>query len=146
MRTCIFILILSMSLNIFSQDNDRRERIKALKVAYLTEQLELTKIEAEKFWPIYNAFEKEEDMQRRLGREKRKNLSDDITESEAKSMLNDMIAYESERQKQKVDFIENLIKILPAKKIIKLKVAEDEFNKKMFDEYKKRKDSGKDKP
>jgi len=135
-----------MSLNIFSQDNDRRERIKALKVAYLTEQLELTKIEAEKFWPIYNAFEKEEDMQRRLGREKRKNLSDDITESEAKSMLNDMIAYESERQKQKVDFIENLIKILPAKKIIKLKVAEDEFNKKMFDEYKKRKDSGKDKP
>lgn len=146
MRTFIFILILSVSLNSFSQDNDRHERIKALKVAYLTEQLALTKTEAEKFWPIYNAFEKEEDMQRKLGREKRKNLSDDITESEAKSILIDMVAYESEKQKMKVDFIESLIKILPAKKIIKLRIAEDEFNKKMFEEYKKRRETKKDKP
>ena len=36
-----------------------REKIKALKVAYLTEQLNLTSSEAEKFWPIYNRFEKE---------------------------------------------------------------------------------------
>lgn len=130
----------------FSQDNDRRERIKALKVAYITEQLELSKTEAEKFWPIYNSFENEEVMQRKLAREKRKSISDDITESEAKSLLNDMIVYESERQKLKVDFIESLIKILPAKKIVKLKIAEDEFNKKIFEEYKKRRESKKNKP
>ncbi|MGJ8593437.1 MAG: sensor of ECF-type sigma factor [Aquaticitalea sp.] len=144
MRTLLFILLFSVSLSGFSQDDDRRERIKALKVAYLTEQLDLSKSEAEKFWPIYNAYENEEAMQRRLGKEKRKAISNNITESEAKSVLNDLIAYETERQKLKVDFIESLIKILPAKKIIKMKIAEDEFNKKMFEEYKKRKGQHKD--
>ena len=36
---------------------EKKEEIYALKVAFITNKLPLTSSEAEKFWPIYNAFE-----------------------------------------------------------------------------------------
>jgi len=33
------------------------DRVKAYKIAYITDQLSLTEKEAQKFWPIYNAHE-----------------------------------------------------------------------------------------
>ena len=35
------------------------EKIEALKVAYITQQLNLTPEEAQRFWPIYNAYKNE---------------------------------------------------------------------------------------
>ncbi len=37
----------------------RQEKIKALYVAYISQQLELNPAEAEKFWPIHTQFEAE---------------------------------------------------------------------------------------
>lgn len=147
MRTLIIALLLSVSLHSFSQDNDRRERIKALKVAYLTEQLELSKTEAQQFWPIYNTFEEKEHELRKENYSKRKEINfESLSEQDAKKMIDDMVSAEKKKQELRENFIRDLQKILPSKKIIKLKVAEDEFNKKMFEEFKKRKDSKKGKP
>ncbi|MCK7589968.1 sensor of ECF-type sigma factor [Subsaxibacter sp. CAU 1640] len=147
MRTLIIALLLSVSLHSFSQDNDRRERIKALKVAYLTEQLELSKTEAQQFWPVYNTFEEKEHELRKENYSKRKEINfESLSEQEAKKMIDDMVSAEKKKQELRENFIRDLQKILPSKKIIKLKVAEDEFNKKMFEEFKKRKDSKKGKP
>lgn len=38
---------------------DRWEKYKSEKVAFITTKLDLTPQEAEKFWPVYNALEKE---------------------------------------------------------------------------------------
>ena len=64
-----YILILSLLLGSFSvalaQDNPtgdditRQERVKALYVAYVTQQLALTPEEAQKFWPVHTQFETE---------------------------------------------------------------------------------------
>lgn len=136
----IILFVLLASWSTFSQDLNKREKIKSLKVAFITERLALTQTEAQKFWPIYNAYEIEKDMQRRLGYEKRKQISEDISEAQAKVMLNDLIKFERERENLRIDFIESLVnqKVLPAKKILQLRTAEDEFNRKMLHEYKKR--------
>jgi endoglucanase Acf2 len=147
MKTIITILFLSLSLQSFSQDDDRRERIKALKVAYLTEQLELSTTEAQKFWPIYNDFEEKEQQLRKEKYSKRKETDvESLSEAEAKKMIEDMIATDKKKQELRETFIKDLQKILSSKKIIKLKIAEDQFNKKMFEEYKKRRDSKKGQP
>ena len=134
----MFVTLTSWST--FSQSSDKREKIKSLKIAFITERLALTEAEAQKFWPIYNAYDTEKDMQRRLGYEKRKEISDDVTEPQARVILIDFIKFERDRESLRVDFIESLLnlKVLPAKKILKLKTAEDEFNRKMLHEYKKR--------
>lgn len=67
MKKYIFILTLllgSISLA-FAQENPpadeltRQEKIKALYVAYVTQQLALTPEEAQKFWPVHTQFETE---------------------------------------------------------------------------------------
>ena len=35
------------------------EKIKALKIAFITQKLQLTPEEAQKFWPIYDQYERE---------------------------------------------------------------------------------------
>lgn len=36
---------------------DKHEKIQALKIAFLTQKLELTTEEAQKFWPLFNRYE-----------------------------------------------------------------------------------------
>lgn len=146
MKPFIIAILLFVSFHSFSQDGDKHERIKALKVAYLTEQLQLSKTEAQQFWPIYNAFDEQEQSFRKERYSKRKKTDvESLSEQEAKKVIEDMISTENEKHELRENFIKDLQKILPAKKIIKLRIAEDEFNKKMFEEYKKRRDSKKNK-
>ena len=58
MRTSIIIIsLLLFSNSAFAQKDGRiRERIKAQRVAYITDKLDLSPAEAQKFWPIYNQF------------------------------------------------------------------------------------------
>ncbi len=139
MKKIIIILCIALtSWSTFSQHSEKREKIKSLKVAFITERLELKETEAQKFWPIYNAYESKKDEQRRMGHDRHKQISEDMTEAQAKAILKDLIAFEKEREHLRSNYIESLLKVMPAKKIIQLKFAEEEFNRKMLHEYKKR--------
>lgn len=131
------VFILSFSICSFSQGN--RDKIKTLKIAYLTEKLDLSEKEAQQFWPIYNAFEEENFKLRRQSFEGKKNINFEILkEEEAITTLKEMRAFETKRITLKNNFIDDLLKILSAKKIILLEKAEDDFKHKMFEEFKNR--------
>lgn len=59
------VLILVLFLGSFSfvkaqeQHEQRAEKIQALKIAFITQKLELTTEEAQRFWPVYNRYEAE---------------------------------------------------------------------------------------
>ncbi len=62
MKKYLFILfaIFTFSLANAQNGNEQRiEKIQALKIAFITQRLDLTSAEAEKFWPIYNDYEHE---------------------------------------------------------------------------------------
>ena len=57
----LFVMLVSCS-GIKAQDpeNDTRaEKIQSLKIAFISQKLQLTTDEAEKFWPIYNQYDNE---------------------------------------------------------------------------------------
>jgi Skp family chaperone for outer membrane proteins len=61
-----YILILFLIVGCFSGtkaqdlgDDTRAEKIQSLKIAFITQKLQLTTDEAEKFWPIYNQYDNE---------------------------------------------------------------------------------------
>ena len=57
MKTQILLFFLLSVLAVNAQPKDKiRERIKAQRVAFITDRLSLTPDEAQKFWPIYNQF------------------------------------------------------------------------------------------
>lgn len=153
MKKYIFILITLFitSLTSFAQDGPLRERfkqkkeqVKSLKVAFITNELNLTPEEAAKFWPLYNAFE---DKQQEIRKQKMKafmdrkddNSIDKLSEKEAATMLSQMESTEEELYQLKKKFIANLKGVLPATKILKLKKAEEEFSKKLLQQYRDKK-------
>lgn len=133
-----------LSLSGFAQDKDRKERIKALKIAFITERLELTEKEAQKFWPVYNDFEETYYTLKRDMRSHHKTVNPEtLDEAGARQLIDEMIAQENKKTELKKNFMSNLLNIIPAKKVIQLKMAEDDFNRRMLDEYRKRRDSNK---
>lgn len=145
MKRFLPLLIILLSFTVVAQTTNRakhKERIKALKTAFITEKLELTPQEAQKFWPVYNEFDdkkakiKFEDL-RALKIKVRTNF-ETLSDKEATKMLDDIITAENKLHQLKTKFITDLKAILPAKKIMLLKAVEDEFNRKMLDEFKKR--------
>jgi hypothetical protein len=58
-----YLLIITIILGSFSfvsaQNGQRAEKIQQLKIAFITQKLQLTSAEAEKFWPVYNNYDNE---------------------------------------------------------------------------------------
>jgi hypothetical protein len=132
------LLLLFVSTVSFSQGfREKKEKVKALKVAFITDELNLTTDEAQRFWPIYNAFD---DKQAELRHEKMKAILDrfepgnveKLSEKDASSLLIQMEIIEENLFALRKKFIRDLQGVLPAKKIIRLKKAEDEFNRKLL--------------
>lgn len=137
------ILLLLISFNFYAQGEkmrEKREQIKTLKVAFLTTELKLTSNEAEKFWPVYNTFD---DKQFELRHQKMKSFMrrmndetlDKMTEKEASTLLNQMESNEEELFTLRKNFIATLKGIIPASKIIKLRKSEEDFNRKLLQQY-----------
>ncbi|MFB9052917.1 sensor of ECF-type sigma factor [Formosa undariae] len=133
----ILLLFTLFTVNIFAQTKD--EKIETLKIAYITEKLNLSKTEAQNFWQIYNTFEEKNDAIRDEMKERRKNTDlEALSETEAKKLLGDMMKSNDERHQLFNKYMADLKAALPAKKIIILKKTEEEFRRKILEEYKKR--------
>lgn len=137
MKKSILILTLFLSLSAVAQG--RGEKLKALKVAFITERLDLTQEEAQKFWPIYNAYEENERKLRIDTFEERKDLDfETLSETEANELIDNFTKAENERHQLKQQFIQDIRKVLPAKKVILLKKVEDDFKREMLEQFKRR--------
>jgi Spy/CpxP family protein refolding chaperone len=137
----LLILIFLLSIHSFAQSQmeDKKEQIRALKVGYITNELALTTDEATKFWPIYNAYD---DKQFEIRHQKMKAFKqrmdadlDKMSEKEASALLAQMENTEDDLYQIRKKFISKLKGILPSVKIIKLKKAEDDFNRKLLQQY-----------
>jgi hypothetical protein len=61
-KNILLLLVMFGSFNLVSAQrnpNQQGEKVQALKIAFITQKLQLTSAEAEKFWPVYNQYENE---------------------------------------------------------------------------------------
>ncbi|PIB32314.1 hypothetical protein BFP78_10750 [Gaetbulibacter sp. 5U11] len=139
-KTFIIIVTILLSSIGFSQNRDaHHEKIKTLKIAYITEKLNLTQTEAQNFWPIFNTFNNDYNKLRNQVSNTRKNIDvDKLTESEAKNLIKEIELLYEKRYQAFQKYMKDLQKVLPAKKVILLKKVEEDFKRKMFEEYKNR--------
>ena len=142
-KNILTFLLFLVSFSFYAQNDkadDKREKIKAYKVSFLTTELELTSTEAEKFWPIYNTYD---DKQYELRHNKMKTylrkLDDDnlssLSEKEEAALLSQIESTDKALYLLREKYTANLKKILSAKKILKLKKSEDDFNRKLLKQY-----------
>lgn len=110
-----------------------------MKVGFITQKLNLTTEEAQKFWPVYNRYNDELEKSRKQFRgkvlEERKNI-DNMTEKEAEKALEDMLAYRTSEVELTRKYTEEFKKVLPAQKVVKLFIAEQEFKRELLKQLK----------
>lgn len=143
-KSLIIIIITLTSTFSFAQNGrlmkQKKEQVKSLKVAFITSELDLTVDESAKFWPLYNAFDEKQSEIRRtkmksyLDRMDSENF-DTVSEKEAATLLSQMESSEEELHQLRKKFISNLKSVIPAVKILKLKKAEEDFNRKLLQQY-----------
>ena len=145
LKNILTIFLILVSFSFYAQGGggrmrEKKEQIKVLKVAFLTNELSLTSSEAEKFWPVYNAFESK---QFELRQQKMRSFMDRMddgsldrmSEKEAAVFLAQMENTEDELYQLRKKLVASLKEIISPIKIIKLKKAEEDFNKKLLQQY-----------
>ena len=133
------LLLIFATLSLSAQEKQDWEKIKSLKVAFITEKLNLTPKEAQSFWPIYNEHQAEKEGFYRedrfeIGSEIKK--LDALSDTEAEELLVRMQSLEGEKYKAEKSYIEKVSKTISAKKTILLMRSEEDFKRQLLKQYK----------
>ncbi len=128
-------------------DPQTMELIKTKKIAFLTEQMNLTSQEAEKFWPVYNELEK----LRFVLMDKKRDLehSSEMTkpgmsDADYRKLAMELASTHAKEGKLIEEYNLKLLNILPAEKVVRLYVAEGKFRATLMHEFRKSQQDNKD--
>lgn len=151
-RITTLILLLALATTMFAQKHkenrkEHNEKIQAMKVSYISEKINLTTIEAQQFWVIYNEYDAKMEISRKSMRKmhRQEKSIDEMVDAEIEKMiknLNDTRQKELDTQKEYLDKFKSVLSI---NKIAKLYKAEHDFKRDLLKKLKnnQRKSQGK---
>ena len=121
------------------------DKIKSLKVAFITERVGLTSNEATMFWPVYNEHE---DALAQIRRKERLEIKskmvdfENLSDTEANKLLDQLIELEKEKQQLNVEFLSNIREVISPKKTFLLIKAEEDFKRRLLKQIQQRRQGG----
>src|SRR6056297_3060936 len=130
------VLVLFTALSYGQRGN--REKIKSLKVGFITDRLELASKEAQQFWPIYNKFEEKREALRKKERiEIRDKMQEAwmLSEADATNLLNKLMSFKEETEKLEASYLKEIRMVLSAKQTLLLLSAEEDFKRQLLKQY-----------
>ena len=139
--TVVFLTVAIVS----GQGRPGMDKIKSLKVAFITERVGLTSKEATMFWPVYNEHEEALSQIRRKERvEIISKMADfeNLSENEASKLLDQFIELEREKQELNIVFLSNIRDVISPKKTFLLIKAEEDFRKRLLRQIQQRRQGG----
>ncbi|MEX0997727.1 MAG: hypothetical protein WDZ45_11815 [Flavobacteriaceae bacterium] len=132
------ILLIVMTMSGFSQ-SEKSQKIKALKTAYITQELNLTSAEAETFWPVYNKYDSQIWALKRKEREEvSKVISQNIeslTDQQATDLLKKKNTFNQEELKLIQQMEAELLKQINPVRLLQLRKAEHDFKMQLLKKY-----------
>ena len=135
----ISVIMISCYTHTQSQNREAREKIQAARIALITERLELTPDQAEKFWPIYNEYnDKRKDLARQYKAEKDNLDMNTASEQEKKELLDLGLEIKEKSIALEKEYSDLLLEVISADQIIALRKAESDFRKMVLEQLQKR--------
>jgi len=137
-RYIIICLLVFLGSQTGHSQNSESDKIEQLKIAFFTEELDLTSSEAKRFWPVYTEHKNKYDQLRSTKWKSVKSRLDrveNLTEEESKALLKDYMDYKRARVEYREEFVQNLKGVISPKQIMMLKKAEYDFHKKLLKQY-----------
>ena len=144
-RILIILLIVSFSNSYGQQNKMSFERLKALKMSYITEKIGLSEEEESVFWGIYDQYEKRifNNCRKEIKKIRRTYMKslDNVTNSEALEIIHKINELEHDGLNLKEERDKLLLEKFSAQKILKMHHAEYHFNREMLYKMKKKKEA-----
>ena len=142
---------LLMAVSLFAQPQGGRpgeeqrkkdfERLQAEKIAFITQELDLTPEEAQVFWPVYNQCWKEVLASHKASREAfagiRGKQAEGLTDKEMEKKLDAYIQASTRSNQVLADWYPKFKQVLPIRKVAKLYQAEEAFQQRMINNLRK---------
>lgn len=132
MKIPLIILAIMMTIPVMrlNGQNPNLEKFSAYKIGFFTKKMNLTSQEAEKFWPVYNDYQKQKNLIQRdkimLIRDFNQNESV-LTDNQLTEMGDRLIKYLSDESALAVAFHKKIRELLPPAKVIKYYQAENQY-------------------
>lgn len=138
--SCLFAAVLLFAQPQSKPGDEQRkkdwERLQAEKIAFITQELDLSPEEAQVFWPVYNQCWKEAHAANKKMRDAfdafRGKKADELSEKELEAKVDAYVqAYKASNQVLS-DWYPKFKKVLPIRKVAKLYQAEEAFQQRMI--------------
>ena len=133
MRNWIYSLILSLALTIPASAQKKNDKIESIRAAFITQKLDLTPEESQKFWPVYNSYREEF----KLLAIKRNQQRKAALRGQSTTPVDDL-KIDSEMLSLKKRYRQEFLKVLPRKKATLVYPAEREFTQQLIRHLPKR--------
>lgn len=142
---CLFASVLLFAQPQGKPNEDQRkkdwERLQAEKIAFITQELDLTPEEAQVFWPVYNQCWKEVLASHKATREAfagiRGKQAEGLTDKEMEKKLDAYIQASTRSNQVLADWYPKFKQVLPIRKVAKLYQAEEAFQQRMINNLRK---------
>lgn len=146
MKKILVILLMMIHCVGFAQEKlseEKRKEFDSQKIAFFTQELDLSPVEATKFWPLYNEMRKKirevESSMRKKALEIKE--SKDVKEDVYKQAVMEVLSREQKMQDIKKEYFVKMLDVIPASKLWKLDEAERKFHRQLFARLKKESES-----
>jgi hypothetical protein len=116
------------------QKKPNKEKIKAMKISFLTNKLDLTPEEAQQFWPIYNEYENKKEALRKEKRMDKRPKGEDtkLSDDEIDQRMDNYFKIRQKELDLDKEYHAKFKTVIPIKKVGKLYLAQEEFKRELL--------------
>ena len=137
-RGIIVILILLMIPAVkLTAQNPNLEKLNAYKIAFFTRRLNLSSPEAEKFWPVYNEYQRQKvaiQLERNSILKSFNQNENNLNDNQVTELGDKLISTMVQETEIAVTFHKKLKEILPPAKVIRLYQVENQYKTQLLNE------------
>lgn len=136
-KAVIIFVILIFPVLWLSAQNPNLEKLNSYKIGFFTKKLNLTSAEAEKFWPVYNEYQKQKNQIQlekiSLIRNFNQNESS-LSESQMTEIGDKLVSSIVQESTLAVSFHKKLKEVFPPEKVIRFYQAENQYKVQLLNE------------
>src|SRR3989344_1436294 len=130
----LFTFVLMFAINTAFAQAGKKDKIDALRVAFINKKVNFTAAESQAFWPLYNEMNDKLEVVRKTFnlQYNSKTNYDFATDKEAEAYLAAELNKKQKEFELYREYYEKFKKILPVKKVSAVRRAEDDFKKELI--------------
>ena len=129
MKKILIVPLLFFMVSAFAQSPEAMKKIQSAKIALITERLNLTPEQAEKFWPVYREFSnRNREIRKEFTQARRTFDPNSATEEENKRMLEMANTVKQQQLNLEQEYSKRMLKVITSRQLNNLRKAENDFN------------------